>query len=203
LFPIGLLFAVSVYGHSIDAMLAHDIVAVVAAGNSGPLPITLGSPATARGALTVGGASLAANERVLAELTLGPGKGAIYRPFAGPLMYFASSRGPQADGQLHPHVVAPGHKFLRRRTSRLLQFRQRHERPSPMVAGIAAVLRQAFPVASARQIRNAIIQSANPNFINFAMFSIRAIVCECGGRANLLAAGTAPDTPSRRTPRPR
>ena len=178
-------------------MLAHDIVAVVAAGNSGPSPITLGSPATARGALTVGGASLAANERVGAELFVGPGKGALYRPFAGPLMYFASSRGPQADGQLHPHVVAPGHWNFAMGEGQVgyFSFVSGTSGASPMVAGIAAVLRQAFPAASARQIRNAIIQSANPNFINFAdVLDQGHGFANAAAAANLLAAGAAPDT---------
>jgi hypothetical protein len=187
----------NVLDQSIDAMLAHDIVAVVAAGNSGPSPITLGSPATARGALTVGGASLAANERVAAELFVGPGKGALYRPFDGPLMYFASSRGPQADGQLHPHVVAPGHWNFAMGEGEVghFSFVSGTSGASPMVAGIAAVLRQAFPAASARQIRNAIIQSANPNFINFAdVLDQGHGFANAAAAANLLAAGAAPDT---------
>ena len=186
-----------VLDQSIDALLAHDIVAVVAAGNAGPAPITLGSPATARGALTVGGASLAANERVGAELALGPGTGARYRPFAGPLMYFASSRGPQADGQLHPHVVAPGHWNLSMGEGTIghASLVSGTSGASPMVAGIAAVLRQAFPGATARQIRNAIIQSANPNFVNNAdVLDQGHGYANAVAAANLLAAGAAPDT---------
>jgi len=66
---------------------------------------------------------------------------------------------------------------------------------APMVAGVAAVLRQAFPGASARQIRNAIIQSANPKFINFAdVLDQGRGFANAAAAANLLATGAAPDT---------
>jgi hypothetical protein len=181
----------------IDAMLAHDIVPVIAAGNSGPAPITLGTPATARGALAVGGASLAANERVASELMLGPGKGARYRPYAGPLMYFASSRGPQADGQVRPHVVAPGHWNFAMGEGSVghISFVSGTSGAAPMVAGIAAVLRQAFPAATARQIRNAIIASANPNFVHAAdVLDQGRGYANAAAAANLLAGGSVPDT---------
>jgi hypothetical protein len=187
----------NVMDQAIDAMLAHDIVAVAAAGNSGPAPVVIGTPATARGALTVGGASLAANERVAAELILGPGKGILYRPFAGPLMYFASSRGPQPDGQVHPHVVAPAHWNFGMGEGEIGNFNLMSgtSGAAPMVAGVAAVLRQAFPAASARQIRNAIIQSADPNFVKFAdVLDQGHGFVNAEAAANLLAAGAVPDT---------
>ncbi|MCW5977032.1 MAG: S8 family serine peptidase [Bryobacteraceae bacterium] len=45
----------------VDAMLAHDIVPVISASNAGPATLTVGSPASANGALAVGAASLAHN----------------------------------------------------------------------------------------------------------------------------------------------
>jgi subtilisin family serine protease len=181
----------------VDAMLAHDIVPVIAAANSGPAPITVGSLGTSRSALTVGGASLDYNERIATEVSLGPGTGALYRPYATTLMYFASGRGPDANGRIHPHVVASAHYnwgmgFSDNRTT---GFSSGTSFASPCVAGVAAVLRQAYPGATARQIRNAIIASANPNIVAEADVLDQGhgfVDAEAAGE--LLAAGLAPDT---------
>jgi hypothetical protein len=178
-------------------MLAHDIVPVVAAGNAGPAPLTLGAPDTSRSAISVGGASLAYLERVYGELALGSGQGIRYRPYAGTLMYFASSRGPGADGQVRPDVVANAHLNLGmgKGSNRSLSFESGTSGAAPMVSGVAAVLRQTYPMATARQIRNAIIASANPNFVDFAdvVDQGRGFVNAAAASA-LLAAGGAPDT---------
>ena len=59
----------------VDAMLDHDIVPVIAAGNAGQASLTVGSPGTAFGALTVGAASLSHNERIVNRLQFGPVNG--------------------------------------------------------------------------------------------------------------------------------
>jgi hypothetical protein len=181
----------------VDVMLAHDIVPVIAAGNAGPAPLTLGSPDTSRSALAVGGASFAYLERVYSELRLGPGQGIRYRPYAGPLMYFASSRGPAADGQVRPDVVASAHLNLGMGfgSNRSLGFESGTSGAAPMVSGVAAVLRQMYPAATARQIRNAIIASANPNFVDFADVVDRGHgFVNAAAASALLAAGGVPDT---------
>ena len=58
-----------------DALLAHDIVPVISAGNAGPSSLTVGSPGSAAGAITVGAASLPHNERILRRLQFGPATG--------------------------------------------------------------------------------------------------------------------------------
>jgi hypothetical protein len=181
----------------LDVMLAHDIVPVVAAGNAGPAPLTLGAPDTSRSALSVGGASLAYLERVYAELALGSGQGLRYRPYAGTLMYFASSRGPGADGQVRPDVVANAQLNLGMGygSNRSLSFESGTSGAAPMVSGVAAVLRQTYPMATARQIRNAIIASGNPNFVDFADVVDRGHgFVNAAAASALLAAGGAPDT---------
>jgi len=50
-------------------------------------------------------------------------------------------------------------------TAGTLNFASGTSFASPTVAGVAAVLRQRFPSATARQVRNAIIQGANPNIL--------------------------------------
>jgi hypothetical protein len=74
---------------AVDAAVAAGKVAVVAAGNSGDTPGTVGSPGAARGALTVG---------AVAGWSGGPGL--HLAPF--------SSRGPTTDGRTKPDVAAPG-----------------------------------------------------------------------------------------------
>jgi subtilisin family serine protease len=150
------------------ALLDHDILPVVAAGNAGPSSLTTGSPGSAFGALTVGAASLAHNERILRRLQFGPVNGALYRPFLGTQTAFFSSRGPNADGRGDPDVVANGFACYGQGTggtTGTISLGSGTSFATPSVAGVAALLRQAFPGATARQIRNAIIEAANPALI--------------------------------------
>lgn len=68
----------------IDAAVAMNRIVVVAAGNDGPQPGTIGIPAAAEGALTVGAS---VDGQYVAEF---------------------SSRGPTLDGRVKPEIVAPG-----------------------------------------------------------------------------------------------
>lgn len=70
----------------IDNLVAHNIIPVIAAGNSGPAPQTIGSPGSCRNSLTVGAWDTTKNE------------------LAG-----FSSRGPtKGDGLMKPDLTAPG-----------------------------------------------------------------------------------------------
>ena len=123
-------------------------------------------------ALTVGGTSRAANERIeidIADATLGDG--ALYRPSNGTQTAWFSSRGPNADGRLDPDVVVSGvaniaQGYCPDQTTipfcdGNLSIASGTSFSAPIVAGIAAILRQAYPRASATQIRNAIVATAN------------------------------------------
>lgn len=70
-----------------NAALTHGIPSVIAAGNSGDGPETVGSPGAAEGAITVGAAAKVTDGLRLAGF---------------------SSRGPTLDGRLKPDVVSPG-----------------------------------------------------------------------------------------------
>lgn len=71
---------------AVNALVARDIIPVIAAGNSGPAPQTIGSPGSCLNALTVGAWSTIDNQ--LASF---------------------SSRGPtKGDGLIKPDVIAPG-----------------------------------------------------------------------------------------------
>ena len=184
---------------AIDVMTQKEIVAVLSAGNAGPSSLTVGSPGTALSALTVGAASLAHNERILRRVQFGSAVGALYRPFLGTQTAFFSSRGPDADGRLDPDVSANGFASYGQgfgSTSGSISIASGTSFSSPSVAGVAAVLRQKFPSATARQIRNAIVASANPALFadGSGVLDRGAGYVNAGAAATLLQAGVVPDT---------
>ena len=180
-----------------DAMLSHDILPVIAAANAGPASMTVGSPGTAISALTVGAASLSHNERILERLQLGPVVGSQYRPFLGHQMAFFSSRGPDADGRLDPDVVANGFASFGQGygSTTSISLASGTSFATPTTAGVAALLRQLYPAATGRQIRNAIIASANPSVVSDGSTVIDQGAGYVDGlaAAGLLAAGLVPD----------
>ena len=152
-----------------NAFLEKDIVLVTSAGNAGPSGITVGSPGTGFGSLTVGASSTAAHERILRGLQFGVAAGALYRPFGGTQMAYFSSRGPSADGRPEIEVVANGFASYGQgmgAATTSISLASGTSFSSPTVAGVAAVLRQGVPSATARQVRNAIIASANPGLLD-------------------------------------
>ena len=165
----------SLLDRSMDALLAAGILPVVSNGNTGPSSLTVASPGSSPSALSVGGITRAANDRILAELIFGTGTGGMYQPSSGTQTAWFSSRGPTADGRIYPDVVA----------SSLANFAQGYcpiqiqdacddqlsiasgtSFSAPIVAGIAAVLRQAFPGATATELRNSIIASGRRDQIS-------------------------------------
>ena len=183
-----------------QAFLEHDIVLVTSAGNAGPSGTTGGSPGTGFGSLTVGASSSAVHERILRDLGYGPGIGARYRPFADTQMSYFSSRGPTADGRVDPELVANGFASYGQgfaATVNSISLASGTSFSTPTVAGIAAVLRQAVPDATARQVRNALIMSADQSVLKD-----RSGALDMGnGYVNAVAARdllqdmVAPDTP--------
>lgn len=147
-------------------MLKNGIVVTVSAGNEGPAAMTGASPGTGLGALTVGAASEAKNERVLRELQLAPdlglGQGLIFRPTSHLQTADFSSRGPTADGRLDPDVIANGIASLVQSASGGIALVSGTSFSSPSTAGAAALLRKEAVTATATQIRNALINAANP-----------------------------------------
>ncbi len=85
---------------AVNAAVVNGKVVVVAAGNSGAAPKTIGSPGAAALAITVG----AAAEWSHATLLDGESDGIYLAPF--------SSRGPTADGRVKPDIAAPGHTII-------------------------------------------------------------------------------------------
>jgi subtilisin family serine protease len=157
-------------GHSIGERLTLDmlqagIVVVGTAGNNGPAAMTLGSPGTGRGTLAVGAMSSYIHERVLRDVQFGAGSGALLRPFAFNQTASFSSRGPTADGRVSPDVVANGMGAFAQAANGSLDLVSGTSFAAPTVAGAAALLRKHAPWASAVQIRNALIESADATAI--------------------------------------
>jgi len=153
---------------AVDALLAADIVTTASAGNAGPSGLTSGSPASSLASISVGAASIAAYEQIVADLQYGFGIGSLFRPTNYIQTASFSSRGPHADGRRSPDVTSNGDwDYGQGFASSVggISFAGGTSFSSPNVAGIAAVLRQAFPGATAGQITNAIISSANPGLL--------------------------------------
>ncbi len=92
----------------VDAATALGITVVVSAGNEGPAPLRVGSPGTAKTAITVGAAADPIHERVFAGIVWGIPVGPFYYPSEDFTIADFSCRGPTSDGRIKPDVVATG-----------------------------------------------------------------------------------------------
>lgn len=111
-----------------------ELLVVVACGNAGPDRQTIGSPAAAKNALTVGNAM--SSRSTTGKLTISE----------------SSSRGPCADGRIKPEIVAPGTFIVSTRSSQSktaaygdnssYTMMSGTSMATPHVAGCAALVRQ-------------------------------------------------------------
>jgi subtilisin family serine protease len=160
---------------TVEALINADIVPAIAAGNEGFASVTIGSPGTSFAALTVGSASSAQHEHIFraqfsavcnnatVPITAVLACAQAYRPDMNMQISDFSSRGPTHDGRVDPDVVAMGSFNYSQGsgTATTVNFGSGTSYATPTVAGIAAVLRQAVPAATAKQVRNAIMMSAD------------------------------------------
>ncbi len=123
----------------------RGIMVVVAAGNDGPDPETIGSPAHSPVVLTVG----ASNDR-----------GTVRRD--DDRVADLSSRGPTpVDGLAKPDVLAPGVGITAADNARSgYVTKNGTSMAAPMVAGLAALLLTARPQATPDQLKRAVVSSA-------------------------------------------
>ena len=191
---------------AIEALIAADIVPAIAAGNDGFSSVTIGSPGTSFAALTVGSASSPQHEHIFRALAFLPCATAppasvlacvqAYRSDTNMQISEFSSRGPTHDGRVDPDVVAVGSFNFSQGGggATTVNFGSGTSFATPTVAGIAAVLRQAVPAATAGQIRNAIIMSADAARVPAADVNDQGagFVNAAAARA-LLQSGNVPD----------
>jgi len=160
---------------AIDNAVNNGVVAVVAAGNSGPSEGTINSPGTARKAITVG-ATYKKNydDRVL---------GKDVNPRQGQITFF-SSRGPTSIGTIKPDILAPGAIICAAQWGTAFEgtgspliepcLVDQHiaisgtSMATPHVAGVVALMKQKYPSWTPDEIKAALKVTAidiglNPN----------------------------------------
>ena len=161
-------------------MLAAGIVPTISAGNEGFGAMTAGGPGDGIGALGMAAANEAAHERVLRDIQFGVGIGVLYRPTTPTQTADFSSRGPTADGRFKPDATANGFATFAQGTCQgsltclagtgiaPLSLVSGTSFSAPTAAGAAALVRAAAPPAFAINVRNALIESANPAILGDA-----------------------------------
>jgi hypothetical protein len=160
-----------------------EILTVCSAGNEGPIPNSVGSPATSFAAISVGALDFAPSSRVLYEylgLVFGPdgepfngdegaGMGLVMRPDDRVRVANFSSRGPLSDGRTGPEIVALGHWTFFVGPHDDLTWAGGTSFAAPAVAGAAALLnaywedrgRDTAPTI----LENALLTGANPDVV--------------------------------------
>jgi hypothetical protein len=155
-------------------MLEVGIAPAVSAGNDGFGAMTTSGAGDGIGALGLAAASTATHERVLRDVQRGVGIGALFRPTTHTQTAFFSSRGPTADGRFKPDVIANGFATFMQGTCQgnagclagtalaPISLVSGTSFSGPTAAGALVLLRKGAASASAVNLRNAIIDTANP-----------------------------------------
>lgn len=127
---------------AVNNAVAQGLIVTVSAGNSGPGTCTIGSPAAARDAVTVG---------AMADV----GEKGFY------LASF-SSRGPTLDGRIKPDLIAPGVAITaaKRGTTGSYQILSGTSMSSPFVAGIIALMLDKNPALSPISVKGILTTTA-------------------------------------------
>ncbi len=152
------------------------MLVVTSAGNDGPVPNSVGSPATSFGTLAVGATDEPLSSRTFYEYlgwaALGlPGQGWIMRPTDESRIVNYSARGPMTDGRVGPDMSALGHwNFQAGTTPGSLRWAGGTSFSAPTVSGAAALLNawwenkvgmDTYP----GKIRNSLMMGANPEWV--------------------------------------
>jgi len=136
-----------IVNNAVDA----GLIGVVAAGNEGPKKCTIGSPAAAAKAITIG-----------AMADIEPGAATAGLPAKGFYQAYFSSRGPTADNRVKPDISAPGVKITAAKagtTNGYIEYNGT-SMSSPFVAGLAGLMLQASSTLTPLEIKNKIALTA-------------------------------------------
>ena len=144
---------------------AADVLVVSAAGNDGPIPNTVGSPATAMNSIKAGALDLATSSRVLYEYLglrfgLGAGQGLVMRPEDETRVVNFSARGPLSDSRAGPDMVALGLWNFHAGPRNELRWAGGTSFSSPTIAGGAALLNAWLEVTGGEETNPALLRSA-------------------------------------------
>jgi serine protease AprX len=127
---------------TVDAAVAAGLTVVCAAGNSGPVVQTVGSPAAARSAIAVGAAA-------------DPDVGGVYAPSW-------SSRGATRDGRVKPDLLAPGVSITAARANSVTGYvtYSGTSMAAPFVTGVIALMLEQSPQLTPVEIAAALTRTA-------------------------------------------
>ncbi|MBE3520014.1 MAG: S8 family serine peptidase [Firmicutes bacterium] len=128
---------------AVNNAVANGIIMVVAAGNSGPATYTIGSPAAAADAITVG---------------------ALYDPGEkGWVLAEFSSRGPTADGRIKPDICTPGRNITAAKANSTNGYvtYSGTSMATPFMAGVIALMLDANYSLTDSQVKNILYASSN------------------------------------------
>ena len=127
---------------TVNSATSNGIVIVVAAGNEGPGDYTIGSPAAADKAITVGAvADVSENGFNLASF---------------------SSRGPTADGRIKPDITAPGYQITAAEagsTNGYVTY-SGTSMATPFVSGTVALMLQENPNLTPQEVKDILMNTA-------------------------------------------
>ena len=133
------------YAAFFAALREAGILVVTSAGNNGPTPNTVGSPATCFDGVAVGALDYAPSSRTAYEYIglryMGvSGQGMVMRPTAETRVANFSARGPLSDGRFGPEIAALGNYNLAVGPQNYLYWAVGTSFAAPTVAGGAALL---------------------------------------------------------------
>jgi subtilisin family serine protease len=162
----------------IDELSKARITVVSSASNYGPLPNTIGSPATSFASIAAGALDYAQPSRVLYEYMgllsgFGNGQGLIMRPSQETRLANFSARGPMSDGRIGPDLTALGAWTFEVGPRNELRWASGTSFSAPTVSGVVALLNAYYeynrsPDPAPSALRNALLLGADSHQVGKA-----------------------------------